>query len=599
MAETPDPAQKPVDEADSTQIRLGAANQAPADEALFTQGAMLSDGLVDEEKVADSENKLLRNSALMAIGSTLSRATGLFRDIALAAALGSSLVADAFVLGNQLPDITYVLIIGGALNAIFVPLLVRRMKDDKDGGKAYTDSLLSLVGTVLVVLTVVAVLAAPWLIDLYASPDYSSGQLELAVAFARYCLPQIFFFGLYAMLMQVLNARGHFAAPMFAPIFNNVVAVITYLSFAIVVGSAAVAGGTLTSGQTAWLGIGTTLGIVAQACVLIPVVLRSGYRFTFSWQWRGMGMRKAGRLAGWTLGLVAVTQIGFLVATRLATTANVNAAAVDGTPVGLASYARAYLVFMIPHGIITVSLVTAQLPNLSRKVHAGAMRDAGNDIGHTMRLAAAIVTPIALALVFGALPLAAILFGWGASSAAQAEQIGVLIAIFMTGLIPFTLYYVLQRGWYAMENTRTPFLMAVLLNVAFVALAIPMFNMSGPGGPQVNALAAAYSLANWILFIVAWPTLRRAYGYLDVMATVRALLKVLAAAGLVSGLMIAIRLTVLPPFGTGDSKIDAFWTLIVTAIIVLVSYLLVAWLLRITEIRELLTWARGKLPGRR
>jgi putative peptidoglycan lipid II flippase len=449
------------------------------------------------------------------------------------------------------------------------------------------------------VLTVLAVLAAPWLIGLYASPDYTASQLDLAVAFARYCLPQIFFFGLYAMLMQVLNSRGHFAAPMFAPIFNNIVAVITYVSFAVVVGTATVQGGSLTAGQTAWLGIGTTLGIVAQACVLIPVVIRSGYRFSFSWQWRGMGMRKAGRLAGWTLGLVAVTQLGFLVATRLATTANVNAAAVDGTPVGLAAYARAYLVFMIPHGIITVSLVTAQLPNLSRKVHAGAIREAGYDIGHTMRLAGAIVTPIALALVFGALPLAALLFGWGASSADQAEQIGVLIAIFMTGLIPFTLYYVLQRGWYAMENTRTPFVMALLLNVAFVALAIPLFNMSGPGGPQVNALAVAYSIANWVLFAISWPTLQRAYGDLDVKRTAQTLAKILLAAGLVSLLVMALRQSVLPAFETGAPKVDAIWDLIVTSIIVLVSYVVAVWILRIGEMQELTRWVSSKVPGLR
>lgn len=552
---------------------------------------------IHDEREADLATRaqagLLRNSAVMASGSMISRVTGILRNISLTAALGLTISADAFALGNSLPDIVYVLIIGGALNAIFVPQLVRRMKDDADGGKAYTDSLISLTSVLLLVVTVGSVLLAPVIVALYATSSYTDAQVDLAIAFARYCLPQIFFFGLYTMLAQVLNSRERFGMPMFAPIFNNIVAIATYLSFVLVFGTAAADDGTLSGGQAAWLGIGTTLGIAAQALILVPVMLRSGYRFSFSRHWRGMGLGKAGRLAGWTIGLVAVTQAAFVVISRLATQANVNAAAAGEAPAGLFTYTNAYLVFMIPHGIVTVSIVTAQLPGLSRLVHQGELRAAGTDIGHTMRLVAVVIAPLALALALGAQPLAALLFNYGAASAEQASQLGIVISIFMTGLLPFTLYYVLQRGWYANEDTRTPFFFAVLMNVVLVAVAIPLFGMAGPGAPQVNALATAYALACLVTFVVAWPTLHRSYGFLDSRRTISALLRVTVAAVVTVVLGGFLLAWALGPFEVGSGKLTALLRLAAVSLTVFAAFGVTAWLLRIPEMRELTQWLTG------
>lgn len=547
-----------------------------------------------DEREADLAQRaqvgLLRNSAVMASGSIISRVTGVLRNISLTAALGLTISADAFALGNSLPDIVYVLIIGGALNAIFVPQLVRRMKDDADGGQAYTDSLISATSVLLTVVTIVSVAAAPLIVALYATSSYSQQQVDLAIAFARYCLPQIFFFGLYTMLSQVLNARERFGMPMFAPIFNNLVAIATYTSFVVIFGTAAATDGTLTAGQTAWLGVGTTLGIAAQALILVPVMRRAGYRFRFSRRWRGIGLGKAGRLAGWTIGLVAVTQAAFVVISRLATQANVNAADTGGTPAGLFTYTNAYLVFMIPHGIVTVSIVTAQLPGLSRLVHAGELRVAGLDIGHTMRLVALVITPLALALALGAQPLSALLFNYGAASAAQAAQLGVVIAIFMAGLLPFTLYYVLQRGWYANEDTRTPFFFAVGMNAVLVVLAILFFSRASPGAGQVNALAAAYAVSCLVTFVVAWPVLRRTYGFLDSRTTLSAFLRI-ALAALVSAVAVVLVVRFgLGPYALGSGKLTALVHLTVIGGTALIVFGIVAWLLRISEMHELVGW---------
>ncbi len=154
-----------------------------------------------------ADRSILRSSALMASGTVISRLTGVLRDISLTAALGYGILADTYALGNALPNIVYILVVGGALNAVFVPQLVRHLHEDGDGGQEYSDRLLTVTAIVLLLVSVLAVVSAPWIVRLYATGTYDAAQFDLTVAFARYCLPQIFFYGVYTMLSQVLNAR--------------------------------------------------------------------------------------------------------------------------------------------------------------------------------------------------------------------------------------------------------------------------------------------------------------------------------------------------------------------------------------------------------
>ena len=153
------------------------------------------------------------------------------RDIAIVAAIGFGVFGDTYSVANTVPNIIYILIAGGALNAIFIPQLVRHMGDDTDGGKIYADRLLTLVAVILLGVTVLVVALAPLIIGIYGPSAWSSDDVNTAVLFARFCLPQIIFYGLFAMFSQVLNARKQFTAPMYAPIVNNVVVIITALLF--------------------------------------------------------------------------------------------------------------------------------------------------------------------------------------------------------------------------------------------------------------------------------------------------------------------------------------------------------------------------------
>ena len=537
---------------------------------------------------------LARNSAVMALGTITSRVTGVARDIAMTAALGFYLVSDAYSLGNSLPTIVYILVIGGALNAVFVPQLVRRMKDDADQGKAYADRLLTLVGTSLLVLSVAAVIAAPWIVDLYTPADYPPAEFDLAVAFARLCLPQIFFYGMYTMLMQVLHARGKFGAPMFAPIANNVIAIATFVLFIVIAGTSAAADGALTADQVLLLGIGTTLGVIAQALILVPVMWRSGYVWRPRFDWRGAGLGKAGGLAVWTIGLVLVNQVTYLFVTRLATQANVNASATDAIAAGLTTYQKAHLVFLLPHSVITVSVVTALLPALSRVAHSGRLDQVGSDVARTMRMVTVLIVPISAILLVNGFAISVLLFGYGAATPQQAGLMGLIVSVFMLGLLPFTLFYVLLRGYYAMEDTRTPFLVTVAFSAVLLAVAFPLFAIAGAGGRQVASIALAYGVAYWTGLVIAWWLLARRLGTLESGRTAWMMARSLFAGVISAGAMALVMRTVLTGSVTATSvdRVALIASVVLSAIVGFTVFAVAAWVLRIHEVTDALGMIR-------
>jgi putative peptidoglycan lipid II flippase len=545
-------------------------------------------------------SSVMRSSTLMASGTVVSRLTGILRDVAAAAALGFYLVADAFSLGNSLPTIIYILVVGGALNAVFVPQLVRRMQDDPDGGQAYADRLLTIIGTALLALSVVAVIAAPLIVDLYTPDDYPQAEFELAVAFARLCLPQILFYGIYTMLSQVLNARGRFGAPMFAPIANNIIAIATFLLFIAVAGTSAAADGDLTSSQVLILGIGTTLGVVLQALILIPILLRSGHVWRLRFDWRDAGLGRAGILAFWTVALVLVNQATYVVIARLATQANVDATAAGVTAAGLTTYQKAHLVFMLPHSVITVSIVTAMLPAMSRLAHSGDLSRVGREIGSTMRLVSAFIIPIAAILMITGSGLAVLLFGYGAAVPAQAAIMGQIVSVFMIALLPFTLFYVLLRGFYALEDTRTPFFITLAFSLVWLVLAIPLFRIVGSGGPQVASLALAYGVSYWVGMTVSWILLARRLGGIDSARTLKTLLR-MAAAGAIALLVMLGTRALLVAYVTGPGSQDKGSVLVMVVTLSAVgslSYLAAALLLRIREVSEMIGVVKRRVVKR-
>lgn len=562
---------------------------------------------IDRPTAAEAEPGMLKSSAVMAVGTILSRVTGLLRDIAMVAAIGFGTLADAYSLGNTLPNIIYILIVGGALNAVFVPQLVRHLTTDTDRGDGYANRLLTLTGLILLALSVGSVLAAPWIVRLYAPTNYSPEDLDVAIAFARFCLPQIFFYGMYTMLAQVLNSRGHFAMPMFAPIVNNILVIGMAVGFIFVVGDVATID-SITTAQITWLGVGTTLGVVLQAIVLVPVLRRVGYRFRPKFNYRGYGLTKTGVLAGWTIGLVLVNQIGFVVTTRLATAANVNAAALGVVEQGLTTYQKAYLVFMLPQSVITVSLVTALLPRLSRSASTGHTREVADGLANGARLIAALIVPSAAVLVvFGAV-ITSLVFDVGAGSGAAATYTGIVVSAFALGLLPFALFYLLLRGWYSLEDTRTPFFATIVFNIILMAFTLPMYYAAGAAW-KITSLALAYSAAYWVTLFITWWMLSRKLGGLHSRRTTGVIARMLVAGVVAGGLgyltMFGLRAAfsaitgVQLDTGLSGNPVLAIVVLILAGGVLLASYAGMCRLLKVSEINDVVRLLGGRVPGLR
>ncbi|MFJ2405626.1 murein biosynthesis integral membrane protein MurJ [Streptomyces xanthochromogenes] len=433
---------------------------------------------------------LLRSSALMAAGSVISRATGFVRSAVVAAALGVGLLGDGYAVANNVPNILYMLLIGGTLNAVFVPELVRAAKEHADGGAAYTDRLMTACTTALVAVTALAVAGAPWIVGAYT--DYSGGQADLTVALARYCLPQILFYGLFTLFGQVLNARGRFGAMMWTPVLNNLVVIGV---FGLYLALAAGGSGTLSAGDARLLGWGTTAGIAVQALALVPSLRSAGFRWRPRFDWRGSGLGRPLRSAGWAVLLVVSNQLAYWVVTRLATTAGARAAA-EGVAggAGYTAYTNAYVLWMVPHGIVTVSLVTALMPRMSRASADGDLAGVRSDVSYGLRTCGAMIVPAACALFALAPWILASVFEYGRTGAADITVMAGMLMAFAPGLIALSGQYVLSRGFYALGDTRTPFLLNLVIAGANAALTF-VAHLALPPRWAVTGIAGAYTVA--------------------------------------------------------------------------------------------------------
>ncbi len=540
-----------------------------------------------------SSTGLVGSSAVMAAGTVVSRLLGFVRSAVFVFALGSQLTGDTYTVANTVPNIVYILLLGGALNAVFVPQLVRGMKSHSDGGKAYADGLLTMTGVALVVLTLVATAAAPLLVRLYSGSSWTAADREVSIQFAYWCLPQILFYGIYTMLGQVLNARGRFGPMMWAPILNNIVAIAAATAFLVAGQVDKTDPSTISSGWIAWLGIGSTLGVAAQAIILVPFVRATGYHYTPRWDVRGLGLRKAADLARWTLGFVAVNQVAFLVVTRVATGLSREAVTAGlGYGVGITPYQNAYLFFMLPHSIVTVSIVTALLPRMSGAAVDGRFRDLVADLSQGLRLSGVAVVPSAVFLgVFGP-ALLTLLFAYQATSTRDAHYMGLILAGFCVGLVPFTVHHVSLRGFYSFDDTRTPFLIQAVIAAVNIGLIV-VVHLTLPLRWETVGLALAFSGSFVVGCALSVATLRRRLGDVDAYRVVRTYVRLAVASGL-AGLAAWL---VSRPVGwvVDDARLGSLGELVVAAVVMGLGYAWLARRMRVTELTEVLDTVRARL----
>jgi putative peptidoglycan lipid II flippase len=537
--------------------------------------------------VDESDQALLSHSKTMAVASLASRITGFLRSVALAAALGvtASRVADSYNIANTLPNMVYELLLGGVLSSVIVPLIVNAQEKDSDRGTAYTQRLLTLAVTALGLATMIAVAAAPLLVWAYGG---GHDQRQLTSVFATLLLPEIFFYGLGAMFAAILNTRGVFGPPAWAPVLNNVVTIATVAIFALLPSPSDLTASSITTAQVLVLGIGTTLGIALQAVFLVPFLFRTGFRW--QWRWRATGhetgrMSEVRTLVSWVLGYVFISQIGLFVLTRVA----------NNYQGGPTTFVYADLLFQVPYGIIGVSLLTALMPRMSRSAARGDPDAVVADLSLGARLSAVALVPISAGLMVLGPSLTTVLFFYGRTSLADARHIGVVLALGAFGLLPFAMVMLQMRVFYANRDARTPTLINVfMVSTKIVLVLITSQTLSGP--QVIESLSVATSTSYVVGAYVGYLLLRRRYGNLGFRAVASTVGRVCVASAVGAGVAYLCVLASEHLIGTGRSA--AALALVSGSVLGGALYLLVARALDVTELREILGSLRGGSPAR-
>lgn len=513
-----------------------------------------------------------RASALLASGSVVSRALGFARIAVLAAAIGvvGSPGADAYQTATIVPNSIYAIIGGGLLTAVLVPQIVRASRD-ADGGAGYINKLTTIALIGLGTVAIVATVLSPMLMQLFG---VRGDALPLATAFAFWSLPQIFFLGLYTVLGEVLNARRSFGPFTWAPVLNNVVALATLGTIVLVFGAdPGRAVGQYSPGLVTLLAGGATLGIAAQALVLTLAWRRAGLRYRPDFRWRGVNLGATGRAGAWTFGMLIATQVAGAVQTNIA-----NIAA--GTS-SVAVLSTSWLIFMLPHGIITVSLITVFYPRMSEHAASGDLAAVRADIAQAVRILLLVVVAADAALLVAALPFARFFTG----SAAEAGAMAAVLIGYLVGLLPFTLLFVVQRAFYSLADTRTPFLFTMAQVVVIIVGVLVCSRL--PTGAIAAGIAVVVTLGTTVQLAIAAVLLRRRLGGLGGRPVVAAAARYLLAGAVAAGAGVVL-LVLLGGFDEGFAVASKGLGLLTTALIgltVAVVYTAVLLALKSPELR--------------
>ena len=433
---------------------------------------------------------LLRSSAVVGLGTALSRITGFLRVAAIAYAIGAGALAGTYSYANETPNMLYELLLGGVLTATLVPQFVRHVEREDDEA---ISAIMTVAIALLVAVSLVGVLLAP---------------------------PQIVFYGFTALATALLNAHRRFAAAAFAPMLNNIVVIAIFVSLPrLLEGPITLDRVRDDTALLITLGVGTTAGIAAVALALGAVLRWARIRLRFVFAWRHRAVVVMARLSSWTLGYVMANQIALWIVLVLA----------NGRDGGPFIYLSAYAFFQLPHGLLAVSLMTTLAPEMASAAGRGDIGELRDRLSFGLRLTTFVIVPCSAIFIALARPMVVALLERGAFSSGDATVVAHTVAGFSLGLVPFSIYLFSLRAFYSLQDTRTPFVLNCFENAFNIALAFPLYYAFGVPGLAV-AFAGAYSGAAVLTIIV----LRRRLGYIDGRRLIDTLARSLAAGGLVA-----------------------------------------------------------------
>ncbi|WP_017604042.1 murein biosynthesis integral membrane protein MurJ [Nocardiopsis alkaliphila] len=556
-------------------------------------------GLEDGDEIGGSTHtgpgNIAKSTAIMAVGTIASRVTGFVRTIVLAAAIGTQLLGDAYQTAGMVPYMIYDLLIGGLLASVFVPFLVKRRKLDSDGGDGTEQRLVTLMLLSLFALTLGSVLIAEWFIRIYAG-GFSGAQYDVSVVLARYLVLQIFFIGASGLASAMLNARNKFGAPMWAPVLNNLVIIGVCLWFLNIAGPGRTPE-TVTQGELALLGLGTGLGQVVQAAVLVWALAAAGFRWRPRLDLRGSGLGEAAGAASWMMLYIVVAQVGALVSTNVATRAGAMSAQLGfEAGAGIAAYKFASMLFQLPYAIIAVSVITALLPRMSEHVAAGRKDQVRSDFSRGFRLSSVLIVPISVAMIVFAIPFCVMIYAQGSTTAQDAAAIGRILMVFCLMLIPFTLFQLQMRVFYALGDTRTPALVAIPSEIAHAVTAIGLLFVFADSPQHIVVwLPVPYGLYYVVGSVIMWCILNRRLNGLDGRRTAITLVKLHVAtvpAALFGALMIFVFR------GLPGDLWPGLASMVAGGLVGAVLFVVAAKILNVTEVTTFLDLLKSRLRRR-
>ncbi|UUX59063.1 murein biosynthesis integral membrane protein MurJ [Glutamicibacter halophytocola] len=541
--------------------------------------------------------------ALMASGTMVSRLLGFARTALLAMAIGSvTSVADIFEKANVIPTIIYMLLAGGVFNVVLIPQLIKASKA-KDRGAAYTSKLISLTVVVMGVLTLLLTLGARPLITALTN-NWSEPMIVLGTAFAYWSLPQIFFYGLYAVLGQVLNANGRFAAFMWAPAINNIIQLL-------VIGAFILTFGAYTSGdpmqdwsylKTVWLAGGATLGIVMQSLVLFWPLKKSGLKLTLDFGWRGMGLRHVGKLAIWTLAAMVIGNLSSLLYSKIvsgATAARAQLPAEQAASVaGEYALNTSQLITVLPHSLFALTVATVLFNDFARAFTEKRVSDVGQLLNRGMRSTAIPIVFCTIVFIVLAGPLGRLFAGSSENAAQAAGALGQLLLLTSLGLPFKSLQFFMLRVFYAEEDTRTP----MLIQTATAALGLLLaFSAAALVDPMhiAAAIAFIYGLTNVLGCIGTHYLVKRRYGSYGVTSVIDTYVRV-GWMATIAGAVGSLVLWMLGGFSFGfaySSLINAIISIVLVAGTMGVVYIGLLHKTKVPELQGFLGPILRRIPG--
>ena len=540
--------------------------------------------VVDQADTEVRRPSLARASAAMAVATATSRVSGLLAKVLLVAVLGLGVVNDSYTVANTLPTVVNELLLGGVLTSIAVPLLVKAQERGAAEGAAYARWMITMGGVLLIVATAVAVACAGLLTALYLGQD-TRANASLTTAFAYLLLPGIVCYGMSALLQAILNVRGVFGAPAWAPVGNNLVVIGTVVVYALAPGQISTDPVRMGEPKLLILGLGTLLGITTQVVVMAVSLRRTGFRYGWNWGWDRRLTEFSG-LAGWVVLYTVISQLGMIVIIRVAG---------QGTPGSVSTFNYAWLLSQVPYGVLGVSLLTALMPRISRSAANGQTRAFVDDVALGTRMSAVLLTPVSALLVLAGGPLGIAFFSLGASDVSAADRLGLALGAAAAGVVPFAITMLQLRAFYAMHDARTPTWINLIMVVVRSALCYLVLATLQPH-ELVLGVTAAMSASFLVGAIVGQVWLRVRLGPLRTRRTLVGVARAVLASAIGAACSVAVLAGLGALTGPLGSQGQAWLALVVHAVVVLAGSFGALVLLRAPEVRPVLdrlTGSRG------